>query len=153
VWKRVLAYRGHGLLDLRGVQFIDSTGVGLLVRLQAQLRRAGHHLILVAPSVQVLRALRLLRLEEYFETAADAIEARLIISRRDQEQSPLVVVIRATRPLALPCGFIACNAQRSWSVTEKRLNRFCVQRLKISIDLSDARFVASTGPGINFRTK
>jgi len=153
VWKQVRSHHGHGLLDLSCVRFIDSTGVGLLVRLQAQLRRAGHHLILVAPSVQVLRALRLLRLEEFFETAADAIEARGIIVSRDPDQSIPAVVRRATRPLAGPGEITAGNAERVWSVTEKPIKRFCARQRKISIDLSNVRFVAGTRLGVTFRAK
>ena len=131
----------------------DTTGVGLLVRLKNQLRRAGHHLIPVAPSVRVLRALRLLRLEAFFQRATDAVEARAIIARRDQEQLTLVVVSGATRPLAWQGEITAENAERIWSLTEERINRFCAQRRKISIDLPDVRFVDSTGLGVMVRAK
>jgi N-acetylglucosaminyldiphosphoundecaprenol N-acetyl-beta-D-mannosaminyltransferase len=153
VWKQVFSHHGHALLDLSGVRFIDSTGAGLLVRLQSQLRHAGHHLILVAPSVRVLRALRLLRLEEFFETAPDAIEAREIIVSRDRDQSTPVVANRATRPLARPGEITAGKAERVWGVIEKPIKRFCVRQRRISIDLPDVRLVASTGLGAMFRAK
>src|SRR6266516_1382927 len=153
VWKQLLAHDGHGLLDLTGVRFIDSTGAGLLVRLRNRLRRAGHHLILVAPSVRVLRALRLLRLEGFFEMARDALEAREIIARRNQEQFILVVANGAGRPLAWQGEITADNAERVWSLTEEPINRFCAQQRKISIDLSGVRFVDSTGLGVMVRAK
>jgi N-acetylglucosaminyldiphosphoundecaprenol N-acetyl-beta-D-mannosaminyltransferase len=153
VWKHVLAHLGHGLLDLSGVRFIDSTGVGLLARLQTQLRRARHHLILVAPSTRVLRALRLLRLEEFFEMAADAVEAREIILRRDQEQSTQAGVERATRPLAWQREITTDDAERVWSLGEKPIHRFYAQQRKISIDLSEVCFVGRTGPGRMIRAK
>jgi len=153
VWQQVLSHHGHGLLDLGSVRFIDSTGVGLLVRLQAQLRRARHHLILVAPSVQVLRALRLLRLEKFFETAADAIEARGIIISHETEQTVPAAVNRAPRPLVGPGDITAGNAERIGSVTEKPLKRFCAKQRKISIDLSNVRFVAGARTDAMFRAK
>jgi len=153
VWAQALAHDGHSLLDLAGVRFIDSSGVGFLIRLQKQLRRTGHHLILVAPSDRVLRALRLMRLEELFETATDALEARALIARRDREQSTLVVVNGASRPLAWQGEITADNAERVWRLTEEPINRYCAQRRKVFIDLSDVRFVDSTGLGIMVRAK
>ena len=101
----------------------------------------------------IVRALRLLRLEEFFETAADAIEARGIIVRRDPDQSTLVVVNRSTRPLAGPCEITAGSAERVWSVTEKPIKRLCARQRKISIDLSEVRLVASAGLGAMLRSK
>jgi anti-anti-sigma factor len=153
VWNQALAHDRHSLLDLTGVRFIDSTGVGLLLLLQKRLRHAGHHLILIAPSLQVLRALRLLRLEELFEIAADAVEARETIARRNQEQSTLVLVNGANRSLAWHGEITADNAERVWSLTEEPIHRFCAQQRRISIDLSGLRFVGSTGLGIMIRAK
>ena len=95
----------------------------------------------------------MLRLEEFFETAPNAIEAREIIVSRDPDQSTPAVANRATRPLAGPGEITAGKAERVWGVTEKPIKRFCTRQRRISIDLSDVRLVASTGPGAMLRAK
>ncbi|HTL18805.1 MAG TPA: WecB/TagA/CpsF family glycosyltransferase, partial [Patescibacteria group bacterium] len=57
------------LLEMCQTQFIDSTGVGFLIRLHKRLRARGRQLVLLAPSPAVLRALRLMRLTEFFHIA------------------------------------------------------------------------------------
>lgn len=69
----------HCLLDLDDVQFIDSTGVGLLLRLRNDVRAAGKRLILVSPSPAVRRTLGWMRLLDFFVTADDAVDARRAI--------------------------------------------------------------------------
>jgi anti-anti-sigma regulatory factor len=69
---------------LARVKFIDSTAVALLVRMNRRLRRAGWQLVLLEPSIAVIRALQLMGLEDFFLKAADALEARRVI----QESTP-----------------------------------------------------------------
>ena len=57
---QVLADGRHCLLEMNNVQFIDSTGVGLLIRLQKKIRATGRQLVLLAPSTNVQRALALM---------------------------------------------------------------------------------------------
>ena len=47
---QVLADGRHCLLDLSAVEFIDSTGIGLLIRLQKKIRSADRQLVLLAPA-------------------------------------------------------------------------------------------------------
>jgi exopolysaccharide biosynthesis WecB/TagA/CpsF family protein/anti-anti-sigma factor len=77
IWAQ--AVNRHCLLDLDDVQFIDSTGVGLLLRLRNDVRAAGNRLILVSPSPAVRRTLRWMRLLDSFVTADDAVDARRTI--------------------------------------------------------------------------
>jgi anti-anti-sigma factor len=67
-------------LELDATQSIDSTGVAVLVHLHKQLRSAGNHLVLLAPSRSVKRALAAMRLDKILEVAADALEARDVIA-------------------------------------------------------------------------
>jgi N-acetylglucosaminyldiphosphoundecaprenol N-acetyl-beta-D-mannosaminyltransferase len=77
IWAQ--APNSHCLLDLDDVQFIDSTGVGLLLRLRNDVRAAGKCLVLVSPSPAVQRTLRWMRILDFFTTADDAVEARRAI--------------------------------------------------------------------------
>ncbi|MDB6058296.1 MAG: Anti-sigma-factor antagonist and glycosyl transferase, partial [Verrucomicrobiales bacterium] len=68
------------LLDLQRVRFIDSTGMGLLVRLQRHARIAGRKIILLAPSSAVRSALRLMKVDKFFTIANDQACAQQMIN-------------------------------------------------------------------------
>jgi len=63
------------------------------------------------------------------------------------------VVNGAGRPLAWQGEITADNAERVWRLTEEPINRFCAQHRNVLIDLSDLRFVDSTGLGVMVRAK
>jgi anti-sigma B factor antagonist len=75
----VVVASGHDIIvDLEGLEFIDSSGLAALVRARQQARRAGFDLLLAAPQQQVRRMLAITRLLDVFvvhacvEEAADA---------------------------------------------------------------------------------
>jgi len=53
------------VIDLGGVAFVDSTGVGLMVRLRKQALRNNLHLTFSHPNANVLNVLRLLKIEAF----------------------------------------------------------------------------------------
>jgi anti-sigma B factor antagonist len=63
------------IIDLAGLEFIDSSGVAALVRGRRQARHAGGELLLAAPQQQVLRVLTLTRLIDIFPVYASVAEA------------------------------------------------------------------------------
>ena len=63
------------IIDLAGLEFIDSSGVAALVRGRRQARHAGGELLLAAPQQQVLRVLTLTRLIDGFPVHASVAEA------------------------------------------------------------------------------
>jgi anti-sigma B factor antagonist len=63
------------IIDLAGLEFIDSSGVAALVRGRRQARYAGAELLLAAPQEQVLRVLTLTRLIDVFPVHASVAEA------------------------------------------------------------------------------
>ncbi len=60
--------------DVSRVTFIDSTGVGLLLRLRKLIHSRGQTLVLIAPSPQVIKVLELMRLRDLFHYA-DALQS------------------------------------------------------------------------------
>ena len=63
----------HGarlVLDLRGLSFIDSTGLHLLVALTERAQRDGFQLMLLAPSAPVARAIQICGLDRTLPFAA-----------------------------------------------------------------------------------
>jgi len=63
------------LLNLEGVDFIDSAGLGELVRSQATVRSRGGHLKLVNPAANVHHLLRITKLDRVFDIAPDEFTA------------------------------------------------------------------------------
>lgn len=63
------------LVDLTGLEVIDSVGLGLLVRAHQEARRDGRRLCLVAPSRFVLTVLHTMRLDGVFSVVDDRVPA------------------------------------------------------------------------------
>ena len=75
----VIAGAGDVVLDLGDVTFIDSSGLGLLVEVAAEVHELGGHLTLVAGPPHVMRIFDVLHVDELLdlvETRGDAL-ARL----------------------------------------------------------------------------
>ena len=81
-WKEIADADRHCLLELAQTKSMDSTGVAVVVHLKKRLRLAGRQLILLSPSPAVRRALKAMRLENVFEVADDALQARAMIESR-----------------------------------------------------------------------
>ena len=143
----------HCFLDMSNVRFIDSTGVGLLIRLQKKIRSIDRQLVLLAPSPMVQRALTLMRLENFFATAPDLPSAQALIATREREQSGAVRLrsAAATNPLLWQGEITAANAEEVWTRTETHLAE--KQRRELVIDMSGVRFLDSTGLGVMVRAK
>ena len=71
-----VAVREPGIIvDLAGLEFIDSSGVAALARGRRQARQAGGDLILAAPQQRVMRVLATTRLADAFSVYATVEEA------------------------------------------------------------------------------
>ena len=151
--EQTLAAGCHCFLDMSNVRFIDSTGVGLLIRLQKKIRSIDRQLVLLAPSTMVQRALTLMRLENFFATASDLPSAQALIAARAREQSGAVRLrsAAATNPLLWQGEITAANAEEVWTRTETHLT--AKPRRELVIDLSAVRFMDSTGLGVMVRAK
>jgi N-acetylglucosaminyldiphosphoundecaprenol N-acetyl-beta-D-mannosaminyltransferase len=143
----------HGLLDLADVRFIDSTGVGLLLRLRKALLAAGRCLVLVAPSPVVQRALRSLRVLDLFVTAADACEARRQIAARLEPSAPVIVNDGAPQPMSWRGEITLRNADEVWKRTESQLAPLCAARRHLTVDLSEVSFIDSTALALMVRAR
>ena len=152
VWERLRTDDRHCLLELGNVKFIDSTGVAVLVRLQKRMGAAGRHLILLAPGAAVRRALAQMRVEDIFDMATDLIEARELIKAREREQSAQVIN-GARRPLIWQGEITAANAEEVWRQTRAEINSMSSWRKQWIVDLSQVRFIDSSGMGVMIRAK
>ncbi|HXT12322.1 MAG TPA: WecB/TagA/CpsF family glycosyltransferase [Candidatus Angelobacter sp.] len=143
----------HCLLEMDKVRFIDSTGMGLLIRLQKKIHAGGGEMVLLAPSAAVRRALALMQLQNFFAIAPDLAAARELLAARAREQSSAVKLRGTTSQDALLWHgeITAANAQEVWNTTEPHLTSN--PQRDLVIDLSGLRFIDSTGLGLMVRAK
>jgi N-acetylglucosaminyldiphosphoundecaprenol N-acetyl-beta-D-mannosaminyltransferase len=148
VWDEVQSK--HCLIDLSDVAFIDSTGLAALLRLRRRL--APWSLVLLAPSAKVLRVLRRFQLEDFFHIAPTILEAREFIAPPEPvSSSPFA---NPVPPLLWTGEVTAANAEDVWISTRAKIDLLhAAGEMHPSIDLSELRFIDSTGVGLMLRTK
>jgi anti-sigma B factor antagonist len=73
--REVAAREQQIIVDLAGLEFIDSSGLAALLRVRKHARHAGGDLLLAAPQQQVLRVLAVTRLIEVFSVHGCVEEA------------------------------------------------------------------------------
>ncbi len=64
------------IVDLTGVSYMDSSGVGTLVELKRNLERSGGRLVLVGLQPRVRSVFEITQLDKFFVIAASLAEAR-----------------------------------------------------------------------------
>lgn len=143
------------LLDLANVKFIDSTGVGMLIRMQKRAKITGKNLYLVAPSEAVQRALASMRLDKFFQLAPDSVAAKFI-AESEQRHRP-VTITQDSPPnrdtLAWNGEITAVNGDDVWRLTESYLQCQAKYGHDLVIDLGRVTFIDSTALGIMIKTK
>lgn len=140
-------------LELSNVEFIDSTGMGLLIRLQKKARISGRRLILIAPSPAVMSALKLMRLQDFFTIARDFNDGLRLI----KGPPPQPVLVRPNYFPSKPAlcwrdEVTAANVDEVWRKTTDYLSK-AAPKTPVRIDLSALRFIDSAGVGLMIRTK
>ncbi len=140
------------LLELDAVEFIDSTGMGLLIRLQKKARITGAHLVLVGPTKPVISALQLMKLLDFFTIAKDMKDALKLIaapSSKSVDMHPSYFPSKSS--LAWRGEVTAANAEEVWQGTLSYIQRASNQTLQI--ELSDLQFIDSAGVGLMIRAR
>jgi anti-sigma B factor antagonist len=93
----VVAASGRAVIvDMAGLEFIDSSGLAALVRARRHARDAGCDLLLAAPQPQVLRVLAITRLIDVFAVHACVDDAADIAGR-----IPIAIAPATTNPMLL----------------------------------------------------
>jgi N-acetylglucosaminyldiphosphoundecaprenol N-acetyl-beta-D-mannosaminyltransferase len=151
--EEAISEKKHGLLDASRVGFVDSTGVGFLIRAHKRFRAAGCQLLLLSPSAAMSRALELMKLSGFFDCAADIPAAERLLAARAQELSACVALRTpaASNPLLWRGEITAANAAAVWEATQAHL--LSAPRRECVLDLARVRFIDSTGVGLLVRAK
>ncbi len=151
-----LAERGpHLIVDLSRVRSIDSTGLGLLLRLRREYAANQRLLVLVAPSPVVAQALALTRVTELFAIAADRVSARELINERLAEQNVVATLDLdgQDEPLAWQGEITAANAYHVWELTRTQLDYSRGRDFEMNVNLAAVRFIDSTGVRLMVRVR
>lgn len=153
--EKVVAEGKPCVLDVSEVHFIDSTGVGLLIRLQKRSRLLGQQLILLCPSENIQRALQMMKLDDFFVSVDTWASAQRCLEEVNRCSDVQMVnsAASALPALAWRGELTAANAEEVWLRTLDHLGaRVLVQR-KLTIDLAGLTFIDSTGLSIMIRAK
>jgi len=143
---------GHVMLDMAGTDFVDSTGIGLLIRLRKRARELGHQFFLIAPRLSVVATLRLMKLEEFFSIQSSIAGARLLIE--SIARTPVVDSAVAGPELQIQwVGEVTANTAIDLGArTESELAQFS-PGMNVAIDLARVTFMDSAGIGLMLRFK
>ena len=151
---KILSRSGHCLLQMEDVEFIDSTGIGILVQLQKRLHGEGRQLVFIAPSTMVTQALMLMRLTEFFAIAADLEAAKRLVDTRQHELPVVADSVTKSEALHWQGEITAENAEHVWDSTVAWLaNAGCDVQQEAVINLAAVRFIDSSGLAIMIRAR
>jgi|SRR5579863_4349726 len=67
------------ILDMNGVDYIDSAGIGILALVSGQLKEAGGQLVVVVPEGRVLQMLRLTQITQIVTVSSTVAEAMNVL--------------------------------------------------------------------------
>ena len=67
------------IVDLSGVRYMNSSGVGVLITIMTKINNKNGKLVLVNPSSQVVKLLEMTKLDSIFNTVKSITEAKEII--------------------------------------------------------------------------
>lgn len=140
------------VLDLSRTRFIDSTGIGLLVRLRKRAREVDKPLLLAAPTPPVASALQLMKLTTFFEIEPSLEAARARCQFKSVSSAPSIAATPDPEVIQWKGEITAANLQQIAEAAEKRLDAVPAES-EVTIDLREVPFVDSSGVGLMLRLK
>jgi len=150
-WMRAVE-NSHVLFDLADTVFVDSTGIGMLIRLRRRARELGWQFFLIAPRPQVMAALKMMKLDEFFTIQASLSGARLIMETAVGAAAVTSGIQETELQIRWNGEVTALNAVELGAYTESELAQV-TPGMTVAIDLSRVTFVDSTGIGLMVRFK
>ncbi|MGA2247044.1 MAG: WecB/TagA/CpsF family glycosyltransferase [Verrucomicrobiota bacterium] len=150
-WLRA-AENSHVLFDLTDTMFVDSTGMGALIRLRRRSRELGWQFFLIAPRPPVEAALKLMKLDEFFTIQASLAGARIVMESAVGAAPVTSGVLEAELQIRWTGEVTALNAVELGAYTDSELSQV-TPGMAVAIDLSRVNFMDSTGIGLMVRFK
>jgi N-acetylglucosaminyldiphosphoundecaprenol N-acetyl-beta-D-mannosaminyltransferase len=150
-WLRAVE-NSHVMFDMTDTVFVDSTGVGALIRLRRRAREVGWQFFLIAPRPPVEAALKLMKLDEFFTIQSSLTGARMIMESTAGTAPVTSGVTEAELQIRWTGEVTALNAVELGVYTESELSQV-TPGMTVAIDLARVSFVDSTGIGLMVRFK
>jgi N-acetylglucosaminyldiphosphoundecaprenol N-acetyl-beta-D-mannosaminyltransferase len=154
-WQTVNSNQLDLILDFSQCKFIDSTGVGLLIRLQKNMRDQGCQVVLAGMSDELQAALKPMCFENCMPVTMNIHAARKLIASRKEEKNAVskLSVWDENKMLVWQGEVVAANVEEVWRLTEMHLDLCSRIGSSATISLSEVRFLDSTGVGLMVRAK
>lgn len=148
-WDARASKGGVLFADATRVKFVDSTGMGSLVRLQKRLREQQGQLILFGGSEPLQKAMNLMRLTSLFPFALDLNAARRLVEQNERDRESPVKWSRAGTgsQIAWTGEVTAETIDRLWEQTEAILIQRDHSDALVIVDLTKVTFIDSAGLG------
>jgi exopolysaccharide biosynthesis WecB/TagA/CpsF family protein/anti-anti-sigma factor len=143
---------GHVMFDLSDTRLTDSTGIGALIRLRKRSRELGQQFFLVAPRPPIEAALRMMKLDEFFNIQMSITGARILMESMANVPAVTSGVQAAELQIRWSGEVTALNAVELGVHTESEMSQTS-PGMTVVIDLSRVTFVDSTGIGLMLRFK
>ena len=150
-WQRAVE-NSNVMFDLSATNFIDSTGVGTLIRLRRRSREMGYQFYLIAPNQTVSAALKLMKLDDFFTIHASLAGVRILMESATGSSPVSSGVSSGELQIRWSGEVTVLNAVELGAYTESELSQ-ATPGTSVTIDLSRVTFVDSTGIGLMVRFK
>jgi N-acetylglucosaminyldiphosphoundecaprenol N-acetyl-beta-D-mannosaminyltransferase len=138
------------ILDSSAVDFIDSSGIGGLVGLHKKLRSIGCELIVFRPAKAIRQALKLMRLQDFFQVCESERELQSWLERVREGEPALRQSHDGS--FAWKGEVTAATANRVREETLAFLDRSNFHHT-LTINMLDVRFIDSSGLGLMLKLK
>jgi N-acetylglucosaminyldiphosphoundecaprenol N-acetyl-beta-D-mannosaminyltransferase len=154
-WDARAAAVDYLFVDAAKVNFIDSTGVGSLVRLQKTLREKEGRLILFNITAALEKALSLMKLNSIFPSAQGYMGARAMVAQFERERETPVKWGRpgAKAQISWTGEVTVSTIEDLWKKTEEILIARNQAEPELVVDLSGVTFLDSSGLGSMVRMR
>jgi anti-anti-sigma factor len=143
------------ILDGSGTKFIDSTGLGFLMRMQKRCRESGKQLVLAACSTPMRNLLQMTRLHTIFTQAEnrEAALLRVLSELRDDCQPAHENLVSAPARLSWAGEVIGGSIDGLWRGALGAIHNAADAGSPVVIDLHEVQTVDSGGLGLMVRLK
>jgi anti-anti-sigma factor len=144
---RPINARPNVVLDMSGVTFIDSTGLGLLVKIFKSCRDAGGALVLLKPSETMARILAAVRLDRMIPAAADLSDVTRLLPKPEQTAVQVFYDSEEARLVAVATVDLTAATATDFSTALRDHWQDSTTALTLDLDLRRVTFLDSSGLG------
>ena len=150
-WQDAIA-KADVIFDLADAEFVDSTGVGVLIRLRKLAREASHSFVLTGLRSLLAATFRTMKLEEFFavETSVDAARVRV---QAEHAAAHVGARIQQDSVMLEWQGEIRAATANEVAATTQGQLLTVPTGMSVIVDLANVRFVDSTGIGMMLKLK